>query len=126
MDEVSVHKDEDNQLPIPTLWRPIFKEIVSALARKDYFLSNKPSFTAPVSQKTADYISEYIEDYGESLTDLPDDTWDSSFCLWMGDKWDVLIDLWTEGEGRSDLALKAEVEEAGSEYLVTVEMVYVP
>ncbi|WP_428256323.1 DUF7668 domain-containing protein [Enterovibrio norvegicus] len=57
---------------------------------------------------------------------MPDETWDSSICLWMGSKWEVLIDLWTEGEGRSDLALKAEVEESETNYLVTVEMVYVP
>lgn len=126
MNEVIVEKDENNQLPIPTVWRPIFKEIVSALVKKDYLLKCNPCFTSPVSQETADFISGYIDDYGESLIDLPDDTWDSSVCLWMGNKWDVLIDLWTEGEGRSDLAFKAEVEESGSGYLVTVEMVYVP
>ncbi|PMN62809.1 DUF7668 domain-containing protein [Enterovibrio norvegicus] len=126
MNEVVVVKDEDNELPIPTIWRPIFKEIVSALAQKDYLLKSKPRFTSPMSQETADYISEYIEDYGETLIDLPDKTWDSSTCLWMGSKWEVLIDLWTDGEGRSDLALKAEVEESETNYLVTVEMVYVP
>lgn len=117
---------KNNQLSIPTVWRPIFKEIVCAFVQKDFLLKSKPRFTAPISQESADFTSEYIEDYGESLIGLPEETWESSFCLWMGDKWDVLIDLWTESEGRSDLVLKAAVEEDGEDYLVTVEMVYVP
>ena len=34
-----------------------------------------------------------------------------------------LIDLWTEGEGRSDLALGAEVSESETGYIVHVGMV---
>jgi hypothetical protein len=44
----------------------------------------------------------------------------------MGDHWDALIDLWTEEEGSSDLVLQVHVSEVDSEFLVTVNMVYVP
>lgn len=53
-------------------------------------------------------------------------TWDSSVCMWMENRWDVRIDLWTVGEGRSDLVLNAQVTEVGTDYLVSIYMVYVP
>jgi hypothetical protein len=69
---------------------------------------------APVSAETAKQIREYLEDYGATLVALDPDTWESSVSLWMGDKWEVLVDLWTEEEGRSDLVLHLYVREDGS------------
>lgn len=123
--EVVIEKNESDELPLPRLWRPIFTEIVSAIVKKDYLLTCVTRFNVFISQESADQISDYIEDYGETIVDLPEDTWDSSTFLWMGDRWNVLIDLWTEKEGHSDLVLKAEVKEGSSGYLVVVEMVYV-
>ena len=40
--------------------------------------------------------------------------------------WEVLIDLWTVGEGRSDLVLRAEVSEVENGYLFDLQLVYVP
>lgn len=37
--EIFVEKNEENQLPIPTVWRPIFVSIVDAFVKKDYSLS---------------------------------------------------------------------------------------
>lgn len=125
-DEVLAVKDEDEQRPIPTAWRPIFREIVQALVAKDYQLSTGIPGVAPVSAETANQIDGYIEDYGETLVELPENTWASSVCIWMGKDWDVLIDLWTKGDGRSDMVLSARVSESESGYLVRVEMVYVP
>lgn len=87
--------------------------------------SNVPE-VAPISKETAEQIREYIQDYGEELVKLPEKSWDTSICIWMGDSWDVLIDLWTATEGRSDLVLSASVSERGEGYIVNVEMVYVP
>lgn len=124
--EVLAVKDEVEQRPIPTAWRPVFGEIVRALAAKDYRLSRGIEGVAPVTAETAKQIESYIEDYGETLVELPESTWASSVCLWMGNDWDVLIDLWTKGEGRSDMVLSARVSESESGYLFRVEMVYVP
>ena len=58
--------------------------------------------------------------------ELPEETWDSSVCIWMGVRWDALIDLWTSSEGRSDLVLSLRVSEDGSGFKFDVYMVYVP
>ncbi|WP_394203820.1 DUF7668 domain-containing protein [Marinagarivorans algicola] len=68
----------------------------------------------------------YIEEYGEELISLPNETWESSICIWMGNHWDVLIDLWTKGEGRSDLVLSAKVAESKNGFYIEVGMIYVP
>ena len=123
---IEVEKDEDNQLPIPSEWRQLFVDIVNSFVSKDYLISSGLDGVSPVSQETAAQIEEYINDYGETLIALPGETWESSICLWMGDSWDILIDLWTESEGRSDLALSATVKESKSGYIVHVGIVYVP
>lgn len=124
--EVPAVKDEDNQRPIPTAWRPVLREVVKAFVREDYRLGAGVAGVAPVSAKTARQIAASIEDYGETLVELPDETWDSSVCIWTGEEWDVLVDLWTEGEGRSDLVLSARVSESKAGHAIRIEMVYVP
>jgi len=39
MSEILVEKNEEEELPIPHIWRPIFKNIVRAFVNKDYNLS---------------------------------------------------------------------------------------
>jgi len=124
--EIPVEKDEENELPIPTVWRSTFVSIVNAFVKKDYLLSNEIKGVSPVSMETASQIKEYIEDYGQELIQLPNETWKSSICIYMEDRWDVLIDLWTAGEGRSDLVLGAQVSESENGYIIDIEMVYVP
>lgn len=123
---IEVEKDEDNQLPIPSEWRQLFVGIVNSFVFKDYLISSGIDGVSPVSQETAVQIEEYITEYGETLIALPSETWESSICLYQGDSWDILIDLWTESEGRSDLALSATVKETESGYIVHIGMVYVP
>lgn len=124
--DVLALKDEDNEQPIPTAWRPVFREIVRVLVQGDYRLSVGIPGVAPVSAKSAKQIQEYIDDYGETLVELPEKTWASSVCVWMGNGWDILIDLWTKKEGRSDLVLSARVKQTKAGLIVHVEMVYVP
>jgi len=121
-----VEKNEEQELPIPHIWRPIFKEIVQAFVRKDYTLSQGIEHVAPISASTAKQIKEYIEDYGEELIELPEETWESSAYLYQGGYWDVLVDLWTKGEGRSDLVLQCNVREQDTSYEVEIYLVYVP
>ena len=92
----------------------------------DYSLVEELESVSPVSNRAANHIKKYIEDYGEELIKLPEETWESSVCIWIGPHWDVRIDLWTTGEGRSDLILGAEVSESDNGYIVNVGMVYVP
>ena len=124
--EILVEKDEKNERLIPTAWRPSFSKIIDAFCKKDYSLSSGIVDVSSVSNETAIHIKEYIQDYGEELIKLSDETWDSSICIWMGSHWDVLIDLWTAGEGRSDLVLGAQVTEKDNRYIIDIGMVYVP
>lgn len=119
-------KDEDNEYTIPSVWRPTFQGIVKAIAEGDYELSRGIPSVAPVSSATAKQIREYVEDYGETLTELPDETWKSSVSRWMRTHWYVLVDLWTEEAGRSDLALVLHVFEAPDGFRFEVDSVHVP
>lgn len=123
---VAVLKDAEKQSPIPVAWRPIICALVSALAKGDYALESGAPGIEAVSRETATQVASYIADYGEVLTDLSEEAWQSSVCIWMGDWWDVLVDLWTESEGRSDLVLSARVFESGQGYSVEMRGVYVP
>jgi len=124
--EIPIEKNEENELPIPSAWRPTFIEIVNAIVRKDYLLKNEIIGVSEVSTDTATQIKEYIDDYGEELVQLPPETWETSVYLWYGNHWEVLIDLWTIGEGRSDLVLRADVHEKDNGYMVDIKLVYVP
>ena len=126
MIEIPVEKNEEEELPIPQVWRPIFKNIVKAFVNKDYNLSLGVNNVNPVSDITAEQIQEYIEEYGEELVDLPEETWDTSVYICYGDYWNVLIDLFTKNEGLSDLVLNAEVREKDNKYIVDINLIYVP
>jgi len=112
--------------PVPTRWRPTLATIVAAFVRHDYGLQDGIDGVAPVSAETAGHVRDYVEDYGETLVALPEASWDSSVCIWYGKHWDAMVDLWTEGEGRSDLVLSVRVYPRGEDYLIEVDMVYVP
>jgi hypothetical protein len=124
--EVLPVKDESRERPIPSSWRPVFRNIVDAFVQRDYELRAGVQGVAPVSAETAAHIKNYIESYGETLVGLPEETWNSSVCIWQGDRWDALVDLWTLAEGRSDLVLSARVFEADSGFKFHIYMVYVP
>ncbi len=126
MNEIVVEKNEEDELPIPHIWRPIFMAIVNAFVKKDYNLSAGIKNINLVSNNTAEQIKEYIEDYGEELIELPEETWDSSVYICYGDYWNVLIDLYTKGEGISDLVLNAEVRKVNNDFVFNINLVYVP
>lgn len=77
-------KDPDTAHPIPEAWRPVLGRIVEALTQGDYELSTPLASVAPLSPSTSEQIREYLADYGATLIDLPDETWQTSVCEWMG------------------------------------------
>ena len=119
-------KDTENKHPVPNEWRDTFEAIVDRFVNRDYRLSRSVSGVRPIPERTASQIADYIEDYGEVLVPLSDSTWKSSISQWMGDRWDVLVDLCTEAEGISDLVLHSFVKEENGKYLIEVHLVYVP
>lgn len=125
-DSAPVLKDELSQRPVPSAWRPVFKGIVKCFVSGDFGLRQGVSGVEPVSPDTENHIRAYINSYGETLAELPDDTWSTSVCQWMGTHWEALVDLWTVGEGRSDMVLSVRVSESADGFRFHIHMVYVP
>lgn len=80
----------------------------------------------PISEEDAEAIADNIYDYGAQLISLPDAAWQTSVCQWQDGHWVVLVDLFTEDEGASDLVLHVRVYENGSAFVFEVHLVYVP
>ncbi|MEI6497745.1 MAG: hypothetical protein WCO88_13850 [Actinomycetota bacterium] len=120
-------KNDSVQLPVAPIWRGTFEAIVDALIAGDWELETAPSNVDRVSARMASILKENVQAYGDvTLVPLPRDTWDSSVAMWTGTNWEVLIDLWTAQEGRSDLVLEASVAEAGGGYAFKLRLIYVP
>lgn len=119
-------KDEESAHPIPHVLRPVLKQIVKQFIDGDYSLQKIEGQVAPVSPTTARHIENNIADYGETLIELPDETWSTSVSQWMIINWELVVDLWTAEAGRSDLVLNARVceKEGGFEFIV--DSVHVP
>jgi len=126
MSVVNVSKDVSNSTYIPDAWRGTICKIVDAFSDGDYSLSIGVENVLPISQSTALEFEESISAYGATLIKLPEKTWDTSECQWVGSFWDIFIDLFTVEEGRSDLLLKLRVYEKDNEYLFEVKTIYVP
>lgn len=124
--EVVAVRDGTSERPIPSAWRPPLCRIVAAFAKGDYLLADGVEDVQAVSQETANHIQSYLRDYGATLNPLPDDTWNSSVCIWTGSHWDFLVDLYTREEGASDLVLSGRVTDTNSGFKIAVHMVYVP
>jgi len=122
---ILVEKDEENEHLVPTIWRGSLTAAADALAAGNYTLTNV-SLVQPLDDETAAYIKDNIADYGCTLTALPEQSLDTSISSWQLDHWDVLVDLFTQEEGRSDLVMQVRVVEDGPGFLFNVHLVYVP
>lgn len=119
-------KDGDAERPIPSRWRPALCSIVTAFLKGDFLLAENIVGVEAISQKTATHIQSYLRDYGATLVPLPEETWNSSVCIWAETHWDFLLDLYTREEGPSDLVLRGRVTDTSSGFKIAVHMVHVP
>lgn len=117
------------EFPVAPNWRPTLEAIVTAFIAGDWELETTPSNVKRVPAGLAKVLQGNVAAYGSvTLVPLLRDTWDSSVSMWTGRGWEVLVDLSTAEEGRSDLVLHAFVTEtaAEDEYMFEVHLVYVP
>lgn len=113
-------------MPVPPVWRPTLAAIVAALVRGDLAAAGIPG-VEPLDAATQDQVRDAVRDYGDvTLVPLTDETWETSVAIWSGHRWEVLVDLRTAEEGRSDLVLHAYVREDGGGYAYAVHLLYVP
>ena len=107
--DIPVVYDEEAASQVPTVWRETLIRIVEAFKNNDLAAINHIDGVQNIELEHLHEIAENITDYGETLVSLPDETWETSQALWMGFRWDVILDLFTEREGLSDLILYISV-----------------
>jgi len=123
---MSAEKNLENQVTVPEDWRPILVAMVRSFCSGNFRLTDVHSAVTELSEKDAELIRQNIENYGCQLVELPAATWESSVCQWYGEYWDVIVDLYTEEEGRSDQIMSVRVTEIGVAHQFDVHLVYVP
>lgn len=120
-------KDGDNEYPVPEPFRPQIVAIIEAFRRGDYGLQVPVPGVDQPDASTAQQIEAYVQDYGETLSSLPASTWQTSVSRWMEGYWELVVDLYTDESGESDLILAAQVfEDEAGKYRIEVTGVYVP
>jgi len=127
---MSTPRKDDSQQAVPEEWRATICEIVRAFANDDYVLASfrgsGMSRSVAIEPSSSSQAKAYIDDYGESLVELPPETWDSSIVQWTGAHWEVVVDLFTAESGCSDMILELWVNEVLEGYRFRVHAVYVP
>ena len=126
MKEIYAIKDETASHPIASSWRPLLEKVVNSFSKGDYELNCSIEGVEPVAPDIAEHNRKYVAEYGEVLVELPEKTWESSCAQWMETHWDVLIDLYTQNEGLSDLVLTGKMLEINGKPYFTVGLIYVP
>ncbi|MEM6959729.1 MAG: hypothetical protein AAF411_04380 [Myxococcota bacterium] len=119
--------EEDGEQPVPVRWRAPLASIAERFAAGDFLLAKPVPSVRPMRANIAKQAREYVADYGCTLVLLPEETWETSVCIFSGEgRWDVLVDLWTAEEGRSDLVLLVYVHARGDDFEIEVRLLYVP
>jgi hypothetical protein len=89
-------KDGERARPVPDVWQPTLSAIVASLEREDAVIAAELPAVDPVCDDLSDLCRDAIRRYADvRLVPLPTDTWGTSVCLWRGDRWQCLVDLWT-------------------------------
>lgn len=114
--------------PVPKRWRPVLESVIHRLVLRDYAglaADGLLSYTDDVDDTS---IGQWIEEYGETLVDLPAEAWRYSEHgpnPGRQGSWWVVVDLWTAERGYSDLSLEATVWDDGSDVTIEVHNVHV-
>lgn len=124
--DVPVLYDKDTATPVPSAWRETLIKIIEAFKNNDLESFNNIDGIKKLNLDAIQEIAFNIIDYGETLISLPDETWNTSECSWVGVCWNVIVDLFTEKEGRSDLILSVKVFEKDGSFEFSVQDIFVP
>jgi hypothetical protein len=101
---------DDEEHPVPEDMRPRFQELIAAFVAGDFQLSRHAlDGVAPIDANSARLFRERIVAYGDNLASLSDEVWQRSAYRWMEGHWDFVIDLSTNQQPVSDLALHAKL-----------------
>lgn len=119
-------KDPIAAHPVASAWRPVLAAVVRAFVRDDFELAAGVPTVASPTKALAAQLRANVAAYGETLTELTEETWETSVAQWAGRRWEVLVDLRTVEAGRSDLVLHVDVEAAADGHRFRIHLIYVP
>jgi len=123
---MSAPSKSGEQEPIHEVWRPTLEAIVTAFVEGDFALSRGIADVEPTGDRVEQQRRFFVSSYGETLAPLTDETWKTSVVRWLGEFWDVIVDLRTVESGRSDLIVDVRITEREGGYRYTVGIIYVP
>lgn len=119
-------KNEEIEQPIPIEWRSVIVEIVEDIRNRDLRSKEAHDFEVKIDKTEALHVYQTIDYYGYSLSSLPEEAWHTATCRWMGIYWQILVDLFTEDEGLSDLVLFLNAYEKNDSLVFEICSVHVP
>lgn len=116
----------DGSEKIPKDWRKKIVDIVEVFKNRNLEKLNEIEDIEYIELEHAQDILSNLDSCDLSLVSLPNETWESSSCIYFGDGWQVFIDLYTKEEGRSDFILTFVVMKNGPNLIFTLDNIYVP
>mgnify|MGYP007055205869 CR=1 FL=1 len=119
-------KDLTKEHPIPDLWKGPIEKAVKEMIKGNFEFSKAGENISLQSKNLVNLNSDNVSDYGCTLIPLLEKTWESSRTQWMGNYWEITIDLCTTEEGISDLILSGRVYPSNSDFKYEFGLVYVP
>lgn len=121
-----LEKNEGVECPIPLEWRSVIVDIVDSIRQKQPLGRSALGYQVIPEHGAIEWIYKSLNAYGGTLKELPEEAWRTSICIWMGSSWELLVDLFTEEEEKSDLVLFIDVFEAEGSLIFKVKSAYVP
>src|SRR2546430_679843 len=112
--------------PVPPRFRPVIEDVVRRMAEGDWDGLVRDG-TAP-RVKTGEELAYWVRQEGTRLVPLPSEAWDASEHGRIGvelQTWWVVVPLWTEKEGRSDLSLEATIRERSDRLSIEIDDIHV-
>ena len=126
METVPVEKDDERELPVPTVWRSALKQLADKAVLGIEITTQLDIEIGKIDSKTASSHRYNIEGYPDALGPLNDKSWETSVYIWDSPCWRVLVDL-TDIDGQvTDLVLHANVKETDKGFLIEPSLIYVP
>ena len=112
-DERPKSTEQDGQQPVPEAFRPSLEGIVRAFASGDYDSKQAVPNVEPIRSIVAQQAREFVEDFGETLVELPEQAWVLSSSTDERGSQEILVDLWTAESGSSDCVGRSRARHPG-------------
>lgn len=85
MSSISISKDANNELPIPSVWRTGLKRLADTFVSNALVAADKYVSILQIDAETSKINLSNIEDYPDKLGFLTEKSWITSVCIWASD-----------------------------------------